>query len=253
MAKIITGANQKGGCGKTTSAVNLCAAAASQGKKTLLIDMDPQANATLTFLQPGGYNRDMFDLLTDSCGLKELVVMSKTYNNLWLAPSSINLARLEIMGSNAATLAYKLRDKLKGEADKWDLIMIDTGPTLGMLSVMSMTAASHVLIPVQASYYALQGTRDLLETFRQVKEYMNKELEIIGVVITMYSERMNMSREAAAEIRETFGDKVFNTVISRSVVLEESPAFSQGVITYRPGSRSAEEYRQLYGEVTSRG
>ena len=125
-------------------------------------------------------------------------------------------------------------------------------PTLGMLSVMSMTAATHVLIPIQASYYALQGTRDLLETFRQVKEYMNKDLSIIGVAITMYSERMNMSREAAGEIREMFGDKVFRTVISRSVVLEESPAFSQGVISYKPGSKSAEEYRLLYGEVAGR-
>jgi chromosome partitioning protein len=253
MCKIITGANQKGGCGKTTSAVNLCAAAALAGKKTLLIDMDPQANATLTFLAPGSYSRDMFDLLTDTCTLGELVVMSKTYNNLFLAPSSINLARLEMMNGNAATLAYKLKDKLKDENDKWDLILIDTGPTLGLLSVMSMTAATHLLIPIQASYYALQGTRDLLETFRQVKEYMNKELEIIGVAITMYSERMNMSREAAAEIKQTFGDKVFATVISRSVVLEESPAFGQGVITYRPGSRSAEEYRKLYEEVAGRG
>jgi len=252
MCKIITKANQKGGCGKTTTAVNICTASALAGKKTLLIDMDPQANATLTFLQPGGYARDMFDLLTDACAFGELVTDSKTYNNLYLAPSSINLARLEMMSNNAATFAYKLRDKLKGEGDKWDLIVIDTGPTLGLLSVMSMTASTHVLIPIQASYYSLQGTRDLLETFRQVKEYMNPQLEIIGVAITMYSERMNMSREAAAEIRQTFGDKVFTTVISRSVVLEESPAFGQGIQTYKPGSRSAEEYRMLYDEVAGR-
>ena len=253
MCKIITKANQKGGCGKTTTAVNVCTASSLAGRKTLLIDMDPQANATHTFLPPGACERDMFGLLTDACTLDELVVRSQTYDNLFVAPSSINLARLEMMSSNAATLAYKLRDKLKGRQDEWELIVIDTGPTLGLLSVMSMTASTHVLIPIQASYYALQGTRDLLETFRQVKEYMNPQLEIIGVAITMYSERMNMSREAAAEIRQTFGDKVFSTVISRSVVLEESPAFGQGVQTYKPGSRSAEEYRMLYEEVVSRG
>jgi chromosome partitioning protein len=253
MSKIITGANQKGGCGKTTSAVNLCAAAAQAGKKTLLIDMDPQANATLTFLKPGSYERSTFELLTDGCSLGDVVTPSGSYANLYLAPSSINLARVESMAGNAAAMAYKLRDKLKGEAEQWDFIMIDTGPTLGLLSVMSMTAATHVLIPVQASYYALQGTNDLLETLRQVQEYMNKTLAIIGVVITMYSERMNMSREAAGEIKAMFGEKVFATVISRSVVLEESPAFGQGVITYKPGSRSAEEYRRLYEEVAGRG
>jgi chromosome partitioning protein len=252
MCKIITGANQKGGCGKTTSAVNICTAAALAGCKTLLVDMDPQANATRTFMQTTEPVRDVFDLLTEACTLDELVVQSPTYENLYLAPASINLARLEMMSGNTATLAYRLREKLKGVGDRWPLVMIDTGPTLGLLSVMSMTAATHVLIPIQASYFALQGTRDLMETYKQVKEYMNPALEIIGVAITMYSERMNMSREAAAEIRQTFGDKVFKTVISRSVVLEESPAFGQGVLTYKPGSKSAEEYRMLYEEVAGR-
>lgn len=250
---IVTKTNQKGGCGKTTSAVNLCSAAALEGKKALLVDMDPQANATLTFLQERELACDMFDLLTGACTLEELAVQSNNYESLYVAPSSINLARLEMMSSNAATLAYRLKEKLKGQAEKWDLVMIDTGPTLGLLSVMSMTAATHMMIPIQASYYALQGTRDLMETYRQVKEYMNPQLDIIGVVITMYSERMNMSREAAAEIREFFGEKVFDTVISRRVVLEESPAFGQGVLSYKPGSRSGKEYQALYREMVSRG
>ena len=252
MCKTVALNNQKGGCGKTTSAVNLCSTAALDGKKTLLIDMDPQANATNTFLTPGEYEQDMFDLLTGSCSLSDMTVASKTYPNLHVAPSSINLARLEMMSSNAATMAYRLKEKLQGQTG-WDLVVIDTGPTLGLLSVMAMTAATYILVPIQASYYSLQGTRDLMETFGQVKQYMNPALEILGVLITMYSERMNMSREAATEIRESFAEKVFETVISRRVALEESPAFGQGVVTYRPGSRSAEEYSALYGEVLTRG
>ena len=194
----------------------------------------------------------MFDLLTGSCELADMTVASRTYPNLHVAPSSINLARLEMMSSNAATMAYRLKEKLQDRTG-WDLIVIDTGPTLGLLSVMAMTAATHILVPIQASYYALQGTRDLMETYSQVKQYMNPELEILGVLITMYSARTNMSREAAAEIKQSFGDKVFTTVISRRVVLEESPAFGQGVVTYKPGSLSAEEYGALYGEVMGRG
>jgi chromosome partitioning protein len=150
-------------------------------------------------------------------------------------------------------IIYSLREKLNKIKEDYDIIFIDTGPTLGLLSVTAMIAADTIIIPIQASYFALQGTGDLLKTFQMVKKNLNKDLDLLGVIITMYAKNTNISREAAAEIRESFGQKVFSTVISRRVVLEESPASGKGISTYRPKSDSAQEYRALYKEVIARG
>ena len=245
--------NQKGGCGKTTTAVNLAVESALAGKETLLIDMDPQANTTLTFLEPDDKRLDMHDLLTGVTSTYGTMVQVPEYKKLWLLPSSINLARLEMHNGQGLDIIYSLKEKLAEVKETYDMIFIDTGPTLGILSVMAMIAADTIIIPIQASYYALQGTTDLLNTYRMVKKNLNKELDLLGVIITMYAKTTNISKEAAEEIRESFGEKVFSTVISRRVVLEESPACGKGISTYRPKSDSAREYRALYEEVISRG
>jgi len=247
-------ANQKGGVGKTTSAINLAVEAALDGKRTMLIDMDPQANSTLTFLEPDETRPDIHDLLTG--GIESIfgcMVQVPAYENLWLVPSSINLARLEMHNGHGLDIIYSLREKLNEIKEDYDLVFIDTGPTLGMTSVTAMIAADRLILPIQASYFALQGTSDLLKTYQMVKKNLNKELDLLGVIITMYAKNTNISKEAADEIRDSFGQKVFSTVISRRVVLEESPASGKGISSYRPGCDSALEYRALYEEVIARG
>ena len=246
-------ANQKGGVAKTTSAVNLAVESAMDNKETLLIDMDPQANTTLTFLEPNDKRLDMHDLLTGITSTYGTMVQVPEYKKLWLLPSSINLARLEMHNGQGLDIIYSLKEKLAEIKETYDMILIDTGPTLGLLSVMAMISADSLILPIQASFYALQGTNDLLNTYRMVKKNLNKDLDLLGVIITMYAKNTNISKEAADEIRESFGEKVFSTVISRRVVLEESPASGKGIGTYRPKSDSAREYRALYKEVIARG
>ncbi len=249
---IIVIANQKGGVGKTTTAINLSAACAGRGKRTLLIDLDPQSNSTLSFLEPGGSTAGSYELFTEpDMPLAELVHKTKV-ENLDLIPARISLAKLEAKLIGDFDAAYRLRDRLQKATEDYDLIFIDTPPTLGLITVNALVAAQHVMIPIQSSYFALEGTDDLLETIEKVRSRPNPELELLGVLVTLFDRRTALSRDVDAHIRQVFGDKAFDTVITRSVRLEEAPAHKKSIFEYAPRSSGSAEYEQLAKEVLKR-
>ncbi len=250
---IITIANQKGGVGKTTTAVNLAAALALSGKRTLLVDMDPQANSTVSFLDTNGVELSVFDYLEDVDIAFDDVVRSTKMENLELLPASIALAKLEAKMIGEIDGHFRLKDRIEGVSTRYDYIIIDTPPTLGLITINSLVAASHLIIPIQASYFALEGTDDLLETVEKVRSRSNPQLSILGVLITLFDRRIVIARESAAHIRNLFKDRMFKTVISRNVRLEESPAFKESIFTHAPSSRGAGEYRNLAREIMKHG
>jgi chromosome partitioning protein len=247
---ILAVTNQKGGVGKTTTCLNLGAIAAQDGKRTCLIDLDPQANLTKTFAKLTQNHPTAHDLLTRQTMLSETLIDAG--QNLSLVPAANTLAGLERAAADDPGLPYRLREKLCSHAEAFDLVIIDTPPTLGALTVSAMTAATHLLIPIQTSYFALHGTNDLLQTYNLIRENLNPNLNLLGVLITLYDPRTTLAREVVEEIRQAFGGKVFGTVIHRCVKLEESPAAMQSVVTYAPKSRAAKEYRQAYRELIAR-
>ncbi|HEX3047006.1 MAG TPA: ParA family protein [Bacillota bacterium] len=248
---IIAVTNQKGGIGKTTTCLNLAACAALEGKKTCLIDLDPQANLTKTLVQLPEGQPTIYDVLNYFSKLPE-VILETSMQNLYLVSSRSNLAGLERAGAEDPSLPYWLSRELKPHADKFDLIFIDTPPTLGALTINALTAATHLLVPVQPSFLPLQGTNDLLETYRLVQARFNLDLELLGVLITMYDPRTTLAKEAIAEIQNAFEEKVFRTKIRRSIKIEESPASGQSVLTYAPKSQGAEDYLRAYWELMKR-
>mgnify|MGYP005851180837 CR=1 FL=1 len=248
---IVAVTNQKGGIGKTTTVLNLGAAAALEGKSTCLIDLDPQGNLTKTFVQLHENDLSVYHLLCREVPL--IAILKETpIENLFLAPANISLAGLEREKNTDFNSPYRLHSKLLNFLHDFDLIIIDTPPTLGMLTVSAMTTANRLLVPIQPSFYPLQGTNDLLATYQHVKEKLNPTLDLLGVLITMYDPRTTIAREALAEIQNAFGDKVLDTIIHRNVKIEESPAASQSVFTYAPKSRAAQEYRAAYRELMDR-
>lgn len=247
---IIAVTNQKGGVGKTTTCLNLGVIAAEDGKRVCLIDLDPQGNLTKTFIAIKEDTSTAYDLITGAVSFWQALTQLK--ENLSLIPAAVNLSGVERAGAQDEKLPFRLREKLKECAGKFDLVLIDTPPTLGALTVSAMTAAGHLLIPIQSSYYSLQGTNDLLQTFRLVKAKLNPDLKLLGVLITMYDPRTTLAKEAVEEIRRVFGGLALVTVIRRCVKLEESPAAAQSVITYAPKSVAAKEYRAAYKELMAR-
>lgn len=250
---IIAIANQKGGVGKTTTAINLAAGLASKGMKTLLVDLDPQANSSMSFLDIRQLKVTMYDALTqDGVHLPDIIVPAEKVGNLAVAPSTIALAKIEAKLMGELDSHYRLKDELLRVQEGYDYVVIDTPPTLGIITVNALVAATHVLIPIQASYFALEGTDDLLETIDKIKIRANPQLQILGALITMYDKRTLLAKDILEQIQNVFGLKVFNTIITKSVRLEESPAYRESIFSFAPRSTGAYEYYRLSEEVLSR-
>ena len=250
---IIAITNQKGGVGKTTTALNLAAALASKGFKTLLIDLDPQANSSMSFLDVHELGKAMYEVLTeDDVQIRDVIRAHPQDANLFVAPSTIALAKIESKLLGELDSHFRLKDELESVRAEFDYMVIDTPPTLGIITVNALVAASHVLIPIQASYFALEGTDDLLETIDKIKLRANPDLQILGAVITLYDKRTVLARDIREQIYEVFGDRLFDTVVTKSVRLEESPAYKESIFTFAPQSSGAYEYYKLSEEVLSR-
>jgi len=250
MSKVIAIANQKGGVGKTTTAINLGASLAVSEQRTLIVDIDPQGNATSGL---GLENRDrlptVYDVLVNQRPARECIVRSLHFDHLDLIPSTRDLVGAEIELVGAGDRETVLRRALQEVRDDYDFVLVDCPPSLGLLTLNTLTAADSVLIPIQCEFYALEGLSQLLNTVRLVQKGLNPRLDIEGVLLTMYDKRLNLSRQVAEEAREYFGQKVYRTRIPRNVRLAEAPSFGQPIILYDVLSLGAQSYLSLAKEI----
>ena len=253
MATVLAFTNQKGGVGKTTSAVNLAVSLAVSEVKTLLIDMDPQANATTGLSEmttPSAYT--IYDALIRGQNIEDAISETQL-ENFHVVSSTHDLVGAEVELVSVIAREYQLEKILKKIRKAYDFILIDCPPSLGLLTINTLTAADSLIIPIQCEYYALEGLGQLLNTVRLVQQHLNTDLEIEGVLLTMYDKRLNLSKQVADEVREYFGDKLFKTTIHRNVRLGEAPSFGKPALLYDANSVGAQDYIQLAEEMLERG
>lgn len=251
MAKIISLANQKGGVGKTTTAINLGASLAACERRVLLVDLDPQANATSGLGLPKEPARSVYKILAG--GIEARHAMHPTaMPGLQILTSSVDLVAAEIELADAERREFRVSDFLAGIRDDFDYILIDSPPSLGLLTLNGLTAADGVLVPLQCEYFALEGVSQLVRTVERVREKLNPTLEIEGIVLTMYDERMNLMKQVADDIRKHFGERVYESVVPRNIRLAEAPSFGKPIVMYDIRSRGSEAYLLLAQEFIKR-
>ena len=248
MSKIIAVVNQKGGVGKTTTAVNISSILAKKGKKVLLIDEDPQGNATSGLGIDKNTDKSIYDVIINDVDINEAIVQSPI-KNLWVCPSNINLAGAEVELVSMMSRETRLKEKVEKVENDYHYIVIDCPPSLGLLTLNAFTTANSLLIPIQCEYYALEGVGQLMNTVNLVKKQLNKSLYIEGVVLTMNDARTNLSNQVISEVRTYFKDNVYKTIIPRNVKLSEAPSYGMPISVYAPRSKGARCYEKLTNEI----
>ncbi|MFP4497593.1 MAG: ParA family protein [Vulcanimicrobiota bacterium] len=249
MARTITIANQKGGVGKTTTTINLSVALAMQGRKSLLVDLDPQGNTTAGIgIDKKDIKHSVYDVLLGNFKISE-VMLETDCDGVFIVPANLSLAGAEVELISEFSREHRLQTVLKEVQDQFDYIFIDCPPSLGLLTINGLTAADGILIPVQCEYYALEGLSQLLQTFDLVKKHLNPSLVIEGVLLTMFDQRLNLATQVAEEVRNYFDNKVYETIIPRNVRLSEAPGFGKSIFGYDRSCRGAEAYEKLAREV----
>lgn len=252
MANVLSIVNQKGGVGKTTTCVNLAAFVAELHKKVLVIDLDPQGNATSAFgIDKPALSESIYDVLINDVSIVDIIHKSKT-KNLDICPTNIDLAGAEVELVSVMSRETILKSAIDQIQEKYDYILIDCPPSLGLLTVNALAASSGVIVPIQGEYYALEGLTQLVDTINLVRKHLNPQIGIFGVVITMFDGRTQLTKQVTSEVKSYFGDKVFQTVIPRNVRLAEAPSFGQSIAEYDRKSRGGKAYYELAKEVVAR-
>lgn len=245
--------NQKGGVGKTTTNINLCSYLAMQGKKILTIDIDPQGNTTSGLgFDKKKINLSIYDLLTSDISIRDIIKECELVNNLYLVPSTMELAGAEVELISRSNRENILKEKLKEVEGEFDYIFIDCPPSLGILTINALTAASSVLTPIQCEFYALEGVGQLVTTIQLVKKSLNRKLEIEGIILSMYDNRTKLCNEVVSEVKKYFNDKVYETTIPRNIRLAEAPSFGLPIMLYDDNCKGADAYKELANEFLDR-